>query len=237
MAIKTVLFDLDGTLLPMDLDEYLARYFQLMVEKMARNGYDPQQIAKAIQASAAAMVQNNGSRTNEETFWNALASVCGDEIRQASPLLEEFYEKEFQLAKEVCGFDPEAAPLVRRCREMGLRVILATSPLYPRIATESRIRWAGLEPEDFDYITTFETSHYCKPNPDYYRELIRTCHLEPSQCLMVGNDVTEDMVAKDTGMDVFLLPAWLINKENKDISQYPHGDFRDLIRYIEKNVG
>jgi len=32
---------------------------------------------------------------------------------------------------------------------MGFRVALATNPIFPAIATEKRIRWAGLTPEDF----------------------------------------------------------------------------------------
>ena len=34
-------------------------------------------------------------------------------------------------------------------------------------------------------------------------------------------------------MKVFLLTDCLINRENKDISVYPHGSFDELIQYIE----
>ena len=94
-----------------------------------------------------------------------------------------------------------------------------------------------MQPEDFDFITTYEDSHYCKPNPDYYREILNKLALSADECLMVGNDVREDMIARDVGMDVFLLPADLINKDQKDISQYPSGDFADLMAYIEKILG
>ena len=50
---------------------------------------------------------------------------------------------------------------------------------------------------------------------------------------MVGNDVEEDMVAKTLGINVFLLTDSLINKNNKDINQYPHGNFHELIKYLE----
>lgn len=49
---------------------------------------------------------------------------------------------------------------------------------------------------------------------------------------MVGNDVSEDMIAQDLGMQVFLLTDCLINKENEDISRYPHGSFPQLMDYI-----
>lgn len=50
---------------------------------------------------------------------------------------------------------------------------------------------------------------------------------------MVGNDVGEDMIAQTLGMKVFLLTDCLINKEDTDISVYPHGSFDELLAYID----
>jgi len=113
-------------------------------------------------------------------------------------------------------------------------VVLATNPLFPSVATKNRIRWAGLDPEDFEYFTTFENSHYCKPNLDYYREIMDKLYLKPEECLMVGNDTQEDMVAEQLGMKVFLLTDCLINKAGEDISQYPHGSFTQLDAYLKE---
>lgn len=126
-----------------------------------------------------------------------------------------------------------AAVIVRSLKEKNIRVVLATNPVYPSVATENRIRWAGLQPDDFEYFTTYENSHYCKPNLDYYREIMDKLHLNPEECLMVGNDVDEDMIAEQLGMKVFLLTDCLINKAEKDISVYPRGDFQDLISFIQ----
>ena len=112
--------------------------------------------------------------------------------------------------------------------------MLATNPLFPAVATESRIRWAGLQKEDFELVTTYENSKHCKPNPDYYRDIIEEIGVRPEECLMVGNDVNEDMIAESLGMKVFLLTDCLINKEEKDITVYPNGDFGKLIQFIEK---
>ena len=144
----------------------------------------------------------------------------------------EFYRNEFNQVQEVCGFEPMAAQIVRSLKGRGYRVVLATNPLFPAIATQNRIRWAGLLPEDFEYITTYENSHYCKPNPDYYREILAQLHLQPEECLMVGNDVGEDMITQQLGMKVFLLTDCLINKQNADISQYPNGGFPELADFL-----
>lgn len=233
MNIKAVLFDLDGTLLPMDQDTFIKAYLGGMAKKLAPHGYDPEVLVKAVYAGMKAMTTNDGSNTNEVAFWNAFTSILGEKVREDMPIFDDFYRNEFQDVKNICGFLPEAAPTVRKLKEMGYRVALATTPMFPSIATESRIRWAGMEPEDFEIFTTYEHYHFCKPNLNYYKELIEKMGLQPEECLMVGNDVGEDMVTEELGMKVFLLPADLINKVGKDISQYPQGDLTDLVKYIE----
>jgi len=227
-----VMFDLDGTLLPMDMDEFTGGYFKLLAKKAAPRGYEPQPLVNAIWHGTAAMVRNDGSCKNEDAFWKDFVGVYGEKAWNDRSLFEEFYANEFSAAKQFCGFNPKAAEAVRSIREEGLRVALATNPLFPRVATEKRIRWAGLEPEDFEFFTTYENIGFCKPNPDYYRELLGWAGLQGEECLMVGNDVGEDMIAAALGMRVFLLTDCLINKAGVDIEQYPHGDFDALNEYV-----
>lgn len=230
--LTTILFDLDGTLLPMDTDAFVKGYFKLLAAKLIPHGYDAQQLMNAVWAGTAAMVTNDGTQSNEAAFWHTFSGILGEQVLADMPLFEEFYEKEFQAAKSLCGFNPDAAAVVHTLKEMGLRVALATNPLFPAIATQSRIRWAGLEPEDFEAYTTYENCRFCKPSPDYYREVAKSLSVRPEECLMVGNDATEDMVAAETGMQVFLLTDCLLNKEQKDISIYPQGSFRQLLDFI-----
>lgn len=234
MSIKVVLFDLDGTLLPMEQDAFTGDYFKRLAVKLTPYGYEPNRLIKDVWAGTAAMVKNDGGVTNEEAFWNKFAETYGEKVYGEKEIFEDFYRNEFQEVRKVCGFNEKAAETVRKLREMGLSVALATNPLFPKIATESRIRWAGLSPDDFELYTTYEDSRYCKPNPDYYREVLERAGAVAEECLMVGNDVTEDMVAQDLGMKVFLLTDCLINKENRDISVYPHGDFEKLQEYLNE---
>lgn len=179
------------------------------------------------------MVKNDGGTNNEDAFWRKFAEIYGEKVLSDKALFNEFYEKEFQGARDFCGCDPKAAETVKKIKQMGLGAILATNPIFPRNAVESRIRWAGLDVLDFEYITTYENSRYCKPNPEYYNEILNKLHLQPGKCLMVGNDVTEDMVARTLGMNVFLLTDCLINKEREDINQYPRGSFEQLLNHIK----
>lgn len=234
MKLRCVLFDLDGTLLPMDQDEFTKAYFHLLAEKLAPLGYEPKALVDAIWAGTAAMVKNDGQCSNEEAFWNRFARIYGPRVVEEKPVFEEFYANEFQQARAVCGFTPQAAEAVMQIKAWGYTVALATNPIFPAIATESRIRWAGLRPEDFALCTTYENIGYSKPNPAYYSEIASRLGVAPESCLMVGNDAQEDTAAALVGMKVFLLTDCLINKEERDISTYPQGSFAQLLDYLEK---
>lgn len=230
--IKAILFDLDGTLLPMDQDQFVASYLKRLVQKLAPHGYDPKKLIDTIYDGITAMYHNDGTQSNETAFWNVFTSRFGADSRKDEPIFMDFYNNEFYEAREACGFAPESTELIRFIREKGLRVALATNPLFPAVATHNRIRWAGLRPEDFELVTTFENSCFCKPNPAYYQEILGKLNLAPEECAMVGNDVAEDMVARIMGMEVFLLTDCLINKDREDIDSYPHGSYSELITWI-----
>ena len=233
MPITTVLFDLDGTLLPMDQDVFVKEYFGRIAGKLAPQGYEPKRLVDTIWRGTGAMVKNDGSKSNEEAFWEVAVSVYGDQIVKDKHFFDEFYETEFDEIKAVCGDHPAAAGIVHNLKEKGLRVALATNPIFPARATQWRIRRAGLTPEAFDLYTTYENSCYCKPNLDYYRNILVQLKVSAEECLMVGNDVQEDMIARELGMQVFLLTDCLINKTGTDISVYPHGGFNTLAQYLE----
>lgn len=236
MKIKTVFFDLDGTLLPMDQEIFIKAYLGGLVKTLAPRGYDPSGVADALWASTRAMMKNDGRVSNEEVFWQSFCQILGDRVREEEPLLEEFYKGEFQSVKDVCGYTPRARELVDRIKAAGLQVILATSPLFPKVATDSRIRWAGLKPEDFAYVTTYENSKYCKPNPLYYTDLCEKLGLDPREVVMIGNDVGDDMVAGEVGMHLFLLTDCLINRKEKDTSDIRQGGYDELFNFIEEII-
>lgn len=237
MKLTTVLFDLDGTLLPMDQDDFVKAYFGLLARKLAPRNYPARELIDAIWQGTAAMVQNDGSRTNEQVFWACFQQRFGPRVLEDMPLFEEYYRTDFEQVQQVCGYTEDAARTLELCGKLGLRTALATNPIFPAIATRARIRWAGLTPEHFQLVTTYENSCSCKPNLLYYREVTDKLGVTPEECLMVGNDVQEDMVARELGMRVFLLTPCMINKQGSDISQYPHGGFPDLLRFLEAAVG
>lgn len=232
MSLKAVFFDLDGTLLPMDMDVFIKSYFGAISQKLVPHGYDPKELVSVIWQGTVAMIKNDGAKTNEQVFWDAFVSAYGKERLNDTVWFDKFYEENFDNLQSVCGFNPKASETVNALKEKNLRLVLATNPLFPSIATEKRIRFAGLEPENFEFFTSYENIGFCKPNIKYYEEILSRTGLKAEECLMVGNDVGDDMIAQKLGMKVFLLTDCLINKDNTDISVYPNGDFTALNAYI-----
>ena len=236
MSIKAILFDLDGTLLPMDHEPFVKGYLGGLASALAPHGYSAQELPASIFKGMAAMVSNDGTATNEEVFWRVFTKIYGDKVKDDIPYFDKFYQEEFDKVSEVASPDPLVPSLIKELKARGIHIILATNPVFPAIATIKRTRWAGLSVEDFELFTSYENSRYCKPNLKYYEDILKKTGLNAEECLMVGNDVDEDMITEKLGMKVFLITKHIINKSNKDISIYPCGDFADLSHYIKKLI-
>ena len=234
MKIKAVLFDLDGTLLPMqDQGRFIKLYFDSLTEYMVGYGYEPKEFMAAMWHSVMAMMKNDGSEINEDIFWREFEGIYGERAVADRAKIDEFYTTDFEKTKAACGYSPRARETVELVKATGRRVILATNPVFPRAATERRIGWAGLSPSDFELVTAYDNASYSKPSGAYYNEILKKAGLTPEECLMVGNDTRDDMSAQNVGMRVFLLTDCLINESGEDISKYPHGDFDALAEYIK----
>lgn len=230
--IKAVLFDLDGTLLPMNQDLFVKLYFSGITKKLQPFGYEPKKLLETIYGGTIAMVKNDGGALNCERFWECFEKQFGKEKLNDMPIFDDYYKNEFVGAKAACGYNEHSAEIVKLIKSKGVKVILATNPIFPSIATHTRMAWAGLDKDDFDLITTYDNSHFCKPNPDYYREILSRFDLSPSECIMVGNDIGEDMVAATLGMKTFLLTDCLIAENETDKDKYNNGGFDELEKFL-----
>ena len=233
LMYKNYLFDLDGTLLPMDLQPFIDLYLQAFCQKFAHPlQLPPQTLGQAIWEGAAAMAQNDGSCLNREVFWRAMNRACGKDMRLYEAAFDAFYRNEFVAAKAATRVNPYVAKAVALLKQRGCRLIVATNPIFPEAAPFARIRWAALDPDDFSYVTLYDNSSFCKPRVEYYEETCRVCGIRPEESIMVGNDTDEDMCAAALGMDTFLVTDCLINRHDKDIRAFRHGSFRDFYEDI-----
>ena len=159
--INTILFDLDSTLLCMDQDEFIKVYFGRLCGYMAQHGWEPQSLGKVIWGCVGAMVKNQEPIRNDVIFWQTFEQLTGRKREDVEDKFQEFYEKDFPHVRVVAQKMEESAAIVKVLKEKGYRLALATNPLFPQIATYSRVEWAGMDAADFEWITTYENCNYC----------------------------------------------------------------------------
>lgn len=231
--IKAILFDLDGTLLPSDQDEFTAKYFEALAKCHAMHGNDPKRVIDCVWNGTVAMLKNKGEDTNENVFWRVFEAEFGKSKAEIKPIFDEFYAGGFDDIKSLCGFTEKASMAVKAAKAHGVPLVLATNPIFPIEAQVKRAEWAGVDPKDFAFITSYENSRYCKPRPEYYIDIANELGVRPDECLMIGNDTSDDMTAAKIGMKVFLITDCLINKSDIDIAEFPHGDAAKMVEFIK----
>lgn len=234
--LKTVLFDLDGTLLPFVQDDFIKMYFGGLCRKLAPLGYQPDKVVKDIWAGTKAMVKNDGSKLNKDAFWEVFRAANA-ELPDAECLCDDFYTKEFDSVKACLKTTPDHKPMISRLKEMGLEIVLATNPVFPKCAVDTRLKWVNLEESDFSYISSYENSTASKPNPAYFSEILRKIGRQPDECVMIGNSVSEDYVpTSQLGIPIILVSDFLENTENIDISGCPCGTMAEAEEYVKSLV-
>lgn len=229
--ITTVLFDLDGTLLPFEQEDFINIYFSELCKRLAKLGYEPQHTVKSVWAGTKSMILNNGSRLNSDAFWETF-NAMNPGLPDARGECDDFYTHEFDKAKASLKYVPDRNTLIQRLKQAGLRVVLATNPMFPLDGVLTRMKWANLSPEDFELITYYDNSTYCKPNPAYFSEILNKIGEKPENCVMVGNSVSEDMVAEKLGITVFLANEFVENPDNADFSRYPQGTPEEAVEFV-----
>jgi HAD superfamily hydrolase (TIGR01549 family) len=181
----------------------------------------------------AAMMKNDGSELNKDVFWRVFFGLLGENSYNDIPIFDEFYTKGFHNAKAFTQPNGLAKELVMTARKKAGKVILATNPFFPRVAVKARLEWCGLSESDFDYITEYENSSFCKPNPDYFCQIAEKLGVDPKNCLMIGNNAQEDAEASmAAGMTAYLVTDCLIN-EKESMPDCMTGTLAECVRYLK----
>ena len=229
--IDTIFFDLDGTLLPLNMELFLQIYFGEMGQYFV-DLEEPQKLVKKIWAATESMVNNTELRTNETVFMEHFGKLVEGDLTVYQTRFAEFYDQGFLKTRAAVAASPAIVQSVALLKTKGYQLVVATNPIFPEKAIHHRIRWAGFDPADFVYISSYERNHFCKPQPQFYRELLQETGKRPDQCLMVGNDVREDLIAGTVGMSTYLITDHLIGSKTEPVNATYQGTYQDFLEFV-----
>lgn len=232
-AYRAVFFDLDGTLLPMELEEFLTAYFQAIASFVGAHGLDAQAFSAGLKAGIGAMAAHEDGRTNAEAFWGAFFQRADAAEADWEALIGEFYEADFGKIGEGVRPNPAAARAVNALAQKGYPLVLATMPMFPRRAVEWRLAWAGVDAHLFSRLTTYENSTSVKPKPAYCAENLAACGVAGADVLMVGNNTVEDGAFAGLGTDLYLVTDHLLDPTGAGVDGARHGSLEDFAAWAE----
>ena len=230
--INTILFDLDGTLLSIDMKEFEEIYYTSLSNAF-KSIIAPDNFMAILYSSMKAMVKNKENRTNEEVFMSVMKEHVGEELPAFQKHFIHYYENDFSVLRDAVNKNTDMLEALEILKGKGYELVIATNPLFPKFAIDQRIQWADLAHEDFSHITYFEDSHYCKPNVEYYSEILETIGKNPQECMMVGNDAEEDLAAGALGITTYLITNHLLNRKSLEYTADHEGTYKDFLMFAE----
>lgn len=217
IVLKAVVFDMDDTLLSINLSAFLAVYTmdeaRLLADIARTNPFS----AFATFGSALLNLTNNArddddDRTNRAYFNDTVERRSG--VPLDDPVIADaftYYEREVLPRRNdsIIAAHPRsgAHEAVETLLDRGLRIALLTNPSFSRACIECRMGWGDMLDMPFELVTTMENSTRCKPDPRYYLESLDTLGLAPAEVLMVGNDPKRDFPTPDCGIQTAYVGA------------------------------
>ncbi|KAF0112306.1 MAG: hypothetical protein FD147_179 [Chloroflexi bacterium] len=213
----TLLIDLDDTLLTNPLESFMPAYIKLLSDYLAPFVPASRMVPQLLYATDKMISKDLPAKTLEETFdadfYASLGLIKNDLVEP----LDTFYTQNFQKLQSVTKQKPEALRIVEYAVSKKHTIVVATNPLFPQKAIQSRLAWAGFPPDNtpFQFITSYENMHFAKPNPAYYAEILGLLGWPLQPFCMIGNSLTDDILpASSLGM-----PGFLVDGKDSDLPE------------------
>jgi len=231
--IKYLLLDLDDTLLKNNMEEFAPPYFSALSTFLAPYVKPEVMLPMLVKGTGAMIANTNPQLTLEQVFDAVFYPGIGVSKSILHPHLEIFYDQVFPTLKKYTAEIPSAQSMIRSAMDNNIKLVVATNPLFPLKAIQHRLTWAGLGQDIIPYelITSYESFHFAKPNPDYFKEIIHKLHAHPDECAMVGNDLLMDILpASEAGMRCFQISQEVPEKAVQPT--HPVGDHSQVIPWV-----
>jgi FMN phosphatase YigB (HAD superfamily) len=202
--VKTLLVDLDGTLLDNERWKVGAAFIQKTLSNLsARVGW-----RRALFGLIAVKREVENSKGSGKSNLERGHLKFAQRLKIPESISEKLYR---DLLKGVFPglaryFAPkEGAKEFIRWARGKYRLILATNPVWPAEIIEMRLQWAEIPRESFEFISDASRMSAIKPSEVYYRELLKQTSTRVDECLLIGNDRKMDLPASSLGIPVFII--------------------------------
>lgn len=218
----TLLIDLDDTLLPHSSERFLPAYISALSNHLSGVASPKLVEQYLLSATYKAISSSDPGTTIKQTFDENFYPLLGTTSGKLQDSILNFYNTEYLSLSPISTPDPDVISFIKNCVKKGYQLAIATNPIFPKIATYQRMRWAGLPPEDFPFsiITTYEDFHFTKPHPAYYMEILAQMGWQENQVVVIGNDLAGDILpCKDLGLATY----WVTNDYTKKSCALKHG--------------
>lgn len=229
--MDTLVFDLDGTLLPMDFDKFVEVY-NYELGKAFSHLEDPKEMVQKLWASTKHTITSRENKNNFDKFFDDFSNRVEGNVKEYKDLFDRFYDNGFMEARNSTYISGEIVEAIKILKDKGYRLIIATNPMLPMKANHRRIEWAGLNKDDFEYISSLEKNMHCKPSLEFYREVIKETGINPEKAFMIGNDVQEDLVASELGFKTYLITDCIIHRGG-EYSVDHSGTYKDFLTFVK----
>ena len=233
--IKAVLLDLDDTLITTHSDAFFPDYVGQLTKRLG--AIAPEETAlSALRAGLRAAIANpNPLVTVREAFMVAFGDAIGGPHADLDRAFEVFYAEDFPRMSSRIAPRARAIPLLDWLFEHDCLVVIATNPVTPETAIHHRMTWGGIPIYHYPFalVTTFETMHFAKPNPEYYEEILARIGTRPEEALMVGDHWDRDIVcAAAAGLNTFWITDGQQPEDNPMVKTDGQGSFETFVDLV-----
>ncbi|RMF43040.1 MAG: HAD family hydrolase [Deltaproteobacteria bacterium] len=228
---ELLLVDLDGTLIDVDMQSFIPAWLSGIAGRLSDAGQAAAFPGRARLAIRRLLEPGDGHCCNDQRFFTAMNEDGGfdpDELRWA---IDRFCRDGMRdlagLVRPVAG----VGEFLGAVASSGVKLVLATNPVFPEEAIRARMAWGGLEADSFDLVTDWGNSRHCKPEAGYFLDILDQFGVSADRALMVGNDTGHDMAAGRVGMGTFLVDTHLVER-TPDWPADRRGSLVDLARLL-----
>ena len=207
MTIKTILFDMDSTLNEIDERFFSKNYFTLLHKNYFSDLQVDYFFDNLTEITRQVMISSTPDQLNIETFMIEMSKCFHRPPEELLKSIMNFYGKEYDKLKKHVKPAKGAKNVIKNCIDKGFEIVIATTPVFPEIAINKRLKWSNLDKFDYKLVTHAENMHYSKPREEYYNEILDMIGRKANECIMVGNEFLGDIVGPTKmGMKTFYCP-------------------------------